>query len=117
MRDRAACGASRIRRFTFAPGLPKRDGPIVAPTGQGHGRARRRLGTGGIPTIMLDPGLTLTERVEKNSARLGKIDVSKAQSMEISALTAAHLCTHPNVMFYNGKVVVAADYVQEHTLL
>ncbi len=37
--------------------------------------------------------------------------------MEISALTAAHLCTHPNLMFYNGKVVVAADYVQEHSFV
>ncbi|MGO9056202.1 MAG: SDR family NAD(P)-dependent oxidoreductase [Candidatus Binataceae bacterium] len=105
------------------PMLPGQGGATVAygMTKGGNYRFSQGLaketGVHGIPTIMLDPGLTLTERVEKNSARLGKIDVSKAQSMEISALTAAHLCTHPNIMFYNGKVVVAADYVREHNLL
>jgi hypothetical protein len=37
--------------------------------------------------------------------------------MEISALTAAHLCIHPDLMFYNGKVVVAADCVRQHSFL
>jgi hypothetical protein len=64
----------------------------------------------------LDPGYTLTERVEKNSGRLGGLDTSQAHSMEFAAKTAARLCTHPNIMAFNGKTVVAADFVKEQAL-
>jgi NAD(P)-dependent dehydrogenase (short-subunit alcohol dehydrogenase family) len=76
----------------------------------------KETGVHGIPTILVDPGYTLTERVEKNSGRLGGLDVSQAHSMELAAKTVAALCTHPNIMFFNGRTVVAADYVKEHNL-
>jgi NAD(P)-dependent dehydrogenase (short-subunit alcohol dehydrogenase family) len=76
----------------------------------------KETGVHAIPTILVDPGYTLTERVEKNSGRLGGLDTSQAHSMELAARTVASLCNHPNIMFFNGKTVVAADYVREHNL-
>jgi NAD(P)-dependent dehydrogenase (short-subunit alcohol dehydrogenase family) len=104
------------------PGLPGKGGAVIAYGAVKGGVHRfsqglaKETGVHGIPTILLDPGYTLTERVEKNSARLGGLDTSQAHSMELAAKTAACLCTHPNIMFFNGKTVVAKDFVQEHAL-
>lgn len=104
------------------PALPGKGGAAIA-YGSVKGGVHRfsqglakETGAAGIPTILVDPGYTLTERVEKNSGRLGGLDISQAHSMELAAKTVAGLCTHPNIMFFNGKTVVAADFVREHNL-
>ncbi len=71
----------------------------------------------GIPLIMVDPGYTATERVLKDSARLGGYDPSLAHSVDIPARTIRYLCECPNPMYFAGKNVIAAEFVQEHNLL
>ena len=69
-----------------------------------------------IAVIALDPGFTMTERAKIVVAALG-FDTKGAHSMDIPARTAWYLATCPNPMWYTGKVVVAADMVQEHGLV
>ena len=71
----------------------------------------------GIPLILVDPGYTATERVLKDSARLGGYDPSLAHSVEIPARTIRYLCECPNPMYFAGKNVIAAEFVQEHNLI
>lgn len=71
----------------------------------------------GIPLILVDPGYTATERVLKDSARLGGYDPSLAHSMEIPAKTIRYLCECPNPMYFAGKMLTAAEFVQEHNLM
>lgn len=71
----------------------------------------------GIPLILVDPGYTATERVLKDSARLGGYDPSLAHSVEIPAKTVRYLCECPNPMYFSGKMVIAAEFVQEHNLI
>ncbi|HEV3109002.1 MAG TPA: SDR family oxidoreductase [Candidatus Binataceae bacterium] len=71
----------------------------------------------GIPLILVDPGYTATERVLKDSARLGGYDPSLAHGVDIPARTIRYLCECPNPMYFAGKNVIAAEFVQEHNLV
>jgi NAD(P)-dependent dehydrogenase (short-subunit alcohol dehydrogenase family) len=71
----------------------------------------------GIPLIMVDPGYTATERVLKDSARLGGYDPSLAHAVDIPARTIRYLCECANPMYFAGKNVIAAEFVQEHNLM
>jgi NAD(P)-dependent dehydrogenase (short-subunit alcohol dehydrogenase family) len=71
----------------------------------------------GIPLIMIDPGYTATERVLTDSARLGGYDPSLAHSVEIPARTIRYLCECSNPMYFAGKMLIAAEFVQEHNLM
>lgn len=70
----------------------------------------------GIPVIALDPGATLTERVQVQTAKFG-YDMSIFHSMDIPAAAAEYLCTCPYPMRYNGVIVVAAVLVKQFNLL
>lgn len=71
----------------------------------------------GIPLILVDPGYTATERVLKDSARLGGYDPSLDHSTDIPARAIRYLCECPNPMYFAGKVVIAEEFVQEHNLV
>ena len=76
-----------------------------------------------IPVIAMDPGGVLTERIElevKNrSGAVGAgIDPSVFKSMDIPDSTVEYrVCTGPDPMQYNGKVVVAQEMVDRFHLL
>jgi NAD(P)-dependent dehydrogenase (short-subunit alcohol dehydrogenase family) len=70
----------------------------------------------GIPLIGLDPGATLTERVQIQTAKYG-FDMSIFHSMDIPAAAAEYLCTCPYPMRYNGQTVVATLLVKQLNLL
>jgi len=70
----------------------------------------------GIPLIGLDPGATLTERVQIQTAKYG-FDMSIFHSMDIPAAAAEYLCTCPNPMRYNGQVVVATVLCKQFNLV
>lgn len=70
----------------------------------------------GIPVIGLDPGATLTERVQIQTAKYG-FDMSIFHSMDIPAAAAEYLCTCPYPMRYNGQTVVATLLAKQFNLL
>jgi len=70
-----------------------------------------------IPIVLIDPGFALTERLEVESRRLGGIDTSRAQSPDVPAKVARYLCTCPNPMFFTGKTLYSAQFVEEHNLV
>jgi NAD(P)-dependent dehydrogenase (short-subunit alcohol dehydrogenase family) len=71
-----------------------------------------------IAVIGLDPGFIFSEHVEVG--RVGNDyhgwDSRLALPMDVPAETARYLCTCPDPMWYSGKNVRAADFVQEHCL-
>ncbi len=65
-----------------------------------------------ISVIGLDPGSTLTERLQQDSP-----NTTIRHSTAVPASTAAYLCTSTNPMQYTGANVIAADFVKENNLL
>ncbi len=71
-----------------------------------------------IAVIGLDPGFVFSEHVEVG--RVGHNyqgwDSRLALPMDVPAEAARYLCTCPNPMWFSGKNLRAADFVQEHGL-
>ncbi len=71
-----------------------------------------------IAVIGLDPGFIHSEHVEVG--RVGHDyhgwDSRLALPMDVPAETARYLCTCADPMWYSGKNIKAADFVQEHSL-
>ena len=69
----------------------------------------------GIAIIGVDPGFTLTETAEMLAETRGYV-VADANPMAFPASTVAYLAACPNPMWYTGKIIVSAEFVQEHLL-
>jgi citronellol/citronellal dehydrogenase len=71
-----------------------------------------------IAVIGLDPGFVFSEHVEYG--RVGHNyqgwNTRLALPMDVPAEAARYLCTCPNPMWFSGKNLRAADFVQEHCL-
>jgi NAD(P)-dependent dehydrogenase (short-subunit alcohol dehydrogenase family) len=65
-----------------------------------------------ISVIGLDPGSTLTERLQQDTPRS-----TVRHSMAVPASAAAYLCTCPEPIQYTGLNLIAADLVKERKLL
>ena len=81
--------------------------------------AEKELRPHNIAIIALDPGFTLSEHVREGAQ--GDMyhgwPLKWAHGVEIPAKTARYLCTSSDPMSYSGKVVVAEDFVKEHSLV
>jgi NAD(P)-dependent dehydrogenase (short-subunit alcohol dehydrogenase family) len=66
----------------------------------------------------LDPGFTHSEHVEigRSGDSYQGWPISWAHPMDVPAEAVRYLCVCPNPMWYSGKNVIAADFVQEHCL-
>lgn len=72
-----------------------------------------------VAVIAVDPGFTLSEHViegQKDNVYHGW-PLEWAHGIEVPAKTVRHICTSGDPMAYAGQVVVAADFVKEHSLL
>lgn len=71
-----------------------------------------------IAVIGLDPGFVFSEHVEHGRVghRYQGWDTRLALPMDVPAEAARYLCTCPNPMWFSGKNLRAAEFVQEHCL-
>ncbi len=69
-----------------------------------------------IAIVSLDPGFTLTERVEEETAGYG-MDLSQTHSVWVPAKAAAYIATCPNPLAFSGQYFNVKDLVQELGLM
>lgn len=114
--------SSGAGRNPLPPGDPNYRNMASRP-GQEYGLTKAaldRLSTGlahelhaqGIAVVSVDPGLTLTERLERNPPP--GMDMSRANSMDTTGKTVAFICHEP--MKFTGRVIASRAFVQENGL-
>jgi NAD(P)-dependent dehydrogenase (short-subunit alcohol dehydrogenase family) len=114
--------SSGAGRNPLPPGDPNYRNVVTRP-GQEYGLTKAaldRLSTGlahelhaqNIAVVSVDPGLTLTERLAANPPP--GMDMSRANSPEVTGKTVAFICREP--MRFTGRVFPARAFVEEHGL-
>jgi NAD(P)-dependent dehydrogenase (short-subunit alcohol dehydrogenase family) len=108
---------------TAAPGLPGKGG-VAATYGTTkaalhrftHNLAKETLQYN-VAAIILDPGFSVTERMEVETYSRGGIALTGGPSPDVPGIAVRYLCTCPNPMVFNGKMVYSPDFVLEHGLM
>ncbi len=70
-----------------------------------------------VATIILDPGFSVTERMEAETFNRGGIALTGGHSPDVPGVAARYLCTCADPMVFNGKMVYSPDFVLEHGLM
>ena len=108
---------------TSAPGLPGKGG-VAATYGTTKAALHRfthnlaketRLDH--IATIILDPGFSVTERMEVETFNRGGIALTGGHSPDVPGVAVRYLCTCADPMVFNGKMIYSPDFVLEHGLM
>jgi NAD(P)-dependent dehydrogenase (short-subunit alcohol dehydrogenase family) len=108
---------------TAAPGLPGKGG-VAATYGTTKAALHRfthnlaketRLYD--IPTIILDPGFSVTERMEVETFNRGGIALTGGHTPDVPGVVVRYLCTCPNAMVFNGIMIYSPDFVLEYGLM
>jgi NAD(P)-dependent dehydrogenase (short-subunit alcohol dehydrogenase family) len=114
--------SSGAGRNPLPPGDPNYRSMFTRP-GQEYGASKAaldRLSTGlahelhaqNIAVVSVDPGLTLTERLQASPPP--GMDMSRANSPDVTGKTVAFICRDP--MTYTGRVISARAFLEEHAL-
>lgn len=108
---------------TSAPGLPGKGG-VAATYGTTKAALHRfthnlakETGLHGIPSINLDPGFSVTERMEVETTARGGITLTGGHTPDVPGVVVRYLCTCPNAMVFNGRMIYSPDFVLEHGLM
>ncbi len=108
---------------TAASGLPGKGG-VAATYGTTKAALHRfthnlakETGRHGIPAINLDPGFAVTERMEAETTARGGIALTGGHTPDVPGVAVRYLCTCPNPMVFNGRMIYAPDFVLEHALM
>jgi NAD(P)-dependent dehydrogenase (short-subunit alcohol dehydrogenase family) len=107
---------------TSAPGLPGKGG-VAATYGTtkaalhrfAHNLAKEtRLHN--VASIILDPGFSVTERMQAQTTARGGISMQAGHSADVPAVAVRYLCTCPDPLIFNGKMIYSPDFIREHFL-
>jgi NAD(P)-dependent dehydrogenase (short-subunit alcohol dehydrogenase family) len=107
---------------TSAPGLPGKGG-VAATYGTTKAALHRfthnlaketRLSN--VASIILDPGFSVTERMQAETAARGGISLTGGHSPDVPGIAVRYICTCPNPLVFNGKMIYSPDFVLEHFL-
>jgi NAD(P)-dependent dehydrogenase (short-subunit alcohol dehydrogenase family) len=108
---------------TAAPGLPGKGG-VAATYGTTKAALHRfthnlakETGLHDIPAINLDPGFSVTERMEVETFNRGGIALTGGHTPDVPGVAVRYLCTCANAMVFNGKMIYSPDFVLEHGLM
>jgi len=108
---------------TAAPGLPGKGG-VAATYGTTKAALHRfthnlaketRLYN--VAAIILDPGFSVTERMEVETSSRGGISLSGGHTPDVPGVAVRYLCTCSDPMVFNGKMIYSPDFVLEHGLM
>ncbi len=108
---------------TSAPGLPGKGG-VAATYGTTKAALHRfthnlakETKLHNVASIILDPGFSVTERMQAQTASRGGIGLEAGHSPDVPGIAVRYLCTCPNPLIFNGKVIYSPDFVLEHFLV
>ena len=108
---------------TSAPGLPGKGG-VAATYGTTKAALHRfthnlakETKLHNIASIILDPGFSVTERMQVETTSRGGIPLTGGHTPDVPGVAVRYLCTCPNPMVFNGKMIYSPDFVEEHFLM
>jgi NAD(P)-dependent dehydrogenase (short-subunit alcohol dehydrogenase family) len=108
---------------TSAPGLPGKGG-VAATYGTTKAALHRfthnlakETKLNNIAAIILDPGFAVTERMRAQTSSQGGIAMTGGHTADVPGVAVRYLCTCPDPMVFNGKMIYSPDFVLEHFLM
>jgi NAD(P)-dependent dehydrogenase (short-subunit alcohol dehydrogenase family) len=107
---------------TTTPGIPSQGG-VAATYGTTKAALHRfahnlakETALHNIASIILDPGFSVTERMQVQTAARGGISLEAGHSPDVPGIAVRYLCTCPDPMVFNGKMIYSPTFVLEHFL-
>jgi NAD(P)-dependent dehydrogenase (short-subunit alcohol dehydrogenase family) len=69
-----------------------------------------------VASVILDPGFSVTERMQVQTAARGGISMQGGHSPDVPGIAVRYICTCPDPLIFNGKMIYSPDFVLEHFL-